>query len=402
MVNTERTGLTLSDGELHAIFPFHIVVGPGDRVVSAGAALARIAPEIRPGVVLADVVLAVRPEGAFARPGWDVVPTQLYTLRVGSSGLMLRGQMRWVGEARVFLGSPWLTDTAELERFGLSLADFAVHDPTPDLLSVLQLQKIAVDDLQRLTSRLREQSAELEEGVRTKDAFLATMSHELRTPLTGILGLAEAMIQEAAGPITDQQRRYLEIVRASGARLLEVVNDILDLAKIQAGHAQLDKYLCPVAEICAASLEAIQSKAEAKGQKISFENHLPGESIHVDGRRIKQVIDNLLENASKFTPKGGEFGLRVAGDAAQVRFEVWDRGVGIAPEGLKKLFTAFVQLDTRLARRYDGTGLGLVLVKLLVEMHGGRAMATSELGAGSCFSFVLPREELGSASTFAI
>lgn len=394
MVNSELSGLTLSQREMHAIFPFHIAVGSDDEVVSVGAALARVAPEIRPGVVLQQVVSAVRPADAFARSGWDVAPTRLYTLRVGSSGMMLRGQMQRVGAARVFLGSPWLTDAAELERYGLTLADFAIHDPTLDLLSVLQLQKIAVDDLQRLASRLREQSASMEQVARAKDAFLASMSHELRTPLTGILGLAESMIQEAAGPITDQQRRYLEIVRTSGARLLDLVNDILDLAKIQAGQAQLDKYLCPVSEICAASLEAIQSKAEAKGQKISFENLVPGESIIVDGRRIKQVIDNLLENASKFTPKGGEFGLRVSSEVAQVRFEIWDRGIGIAPDEMKKLFVAFVQLDARLARRYDGTGLGLVLVKLLVEMHGGRAMATSEPGSGSCFSFVLPRDDL--------
>lgn len=393
MVSTERTGLELSAEELHAIFPFHIVVGEGDRIVSVGAALARVAPEIRLSAILQEVVTAVRPEDMFANPGWDVVPTRLYTLRVGTSGMMLRGQMRRIGEDRVFLGSPWLTDTAELGRYGLNLCDFAIHDPTADLLSVLQLQKIAVDDLQRLACRLREQSAAMEQAARAKDAFLATMSHELRTPLTGILGLAETMIQEAAGPITAQQRRYLEIVRASGARLLDLVNDILDLAKIQAGQAQLDKYRCPVAEICSASLETIQSRAMAKGQKVTFENSIPGESIVVDGRRIKQVLDNLLENASKFTPKGGEFGLRVAGDGAKIRFEVWDRGIGIGPDEIKKLFVAFVQLDARLARRYDGAGLGLVLVKLLVEMHGGHALATSELGLGSSFSFVLPRSD---------
>lgn len=392
MVNTVRSGLLLSVRELHAIFPFHIAVGECDEIVSVGAALARVAPVVSLGTILQQVVSAVRPDDAFARSGWDVSPSRLYTLRVKTSGMLLRGQMRWIGSSRVFLGSPWLTDTSELEQYGLSLSDFAIHDPTLDLLSLIQLQKVAMDDMQRLANRLREQGAALEQAARAKDAFLATMSHELRTPLTGILGLAEAVLQEAAGPITAQQRRYLDIVRTSGARLLELVNDILDLAKIQAGQAQLDKIICPVAEICAASLESIHPRVEAKGQNISFENLVPGENINVDGRRIKQVIDNLLENASKFTPKGGELGLRVSGDGTQIRFEVWDRGIGIAADEMKRLFAAFVQLDARLARRYDGAGLGLVLVKLLVEMHGGRVSATSELGSGSCFSFVLPRD----------
>lgn len=391
MVSTERTGLLLSEGELHAVFPFHITVGAGDRIVSVGAALGRVAPDVRVGVILREVVSAVHPHDAFAESDWDVFPKRLYTLRVDSSGMTLRGQMRRVGRERVFLGSPWLTDTEELGRYGLTLADFAIHDPTLDLLSVLQLQKIAVDDLQRLASRLGEQSAALEQAARAKDAFLATMSHELRTPLAGILGLAETMIQEAAGPVTEQQRRYLKVMRTSGARLLNLVNDILDLAKIQAGQAQLEKHPCPIAEICAASLETIHAKAVAKEQKVVFENRVPGQSLVVDGRRIKQVLDNLLENASKFTAKGGEFGLRVEGDETAVRFEVWDRGIGIEAGELKKLFAAFVQLDARLARRYDGTGLGLVLVKLLVEMHGGEVRATSQPDLGSCFSFSLPR-----------
>lgn len=381
----------LSERELHAIFPFHISMREGDEVVSVGAVLARVAPEIRPGTCIHRAV-TMRPEDRLACRREDGMAPRRCTIRVESSGMMLRGQVRWIGKLRVFLGSPWLTDTLELERYGLTEEDFAAHDPTLELVSVLQSQKLVVDDSQRLARRLRDQSVALDQAVRAKDVFLAMMSHELRTPLTGILGLAETIIQEAAGPITDQQRRYLEVVRTSGSRLLELVNDILDLAKIQAGQAQLDKIICPVAEICAASLESINSRVEAKGQNVFFENNVPGENLIVDGRRIKQVIDNLLENASKFTPKGGELGLRVSGDDKQVRFEVWDRGIGIAAEEMQRLFAAFVQLDARLARRYDGTGLGLVLVKLLVEMHGGQVFATSELGAGSCFTFVLPRD----------
>ncbi len=242
------------------------------------------------------------------------------------------------------------------------------------------------------TADLSAANAELARTARLKDEFLASMSHELRTPLNAVLGLSEALQEEVYGPLNDRQRQNLHHIEESGRHLLALINDILDLAKIGAGKLELVLEQTSVAAVCQASLRMVKQAAHT--QRITVESSFDPAvtSVWADARRLKQILVNLLSNAVKFTPAGGTIGLAVSGDAASQRisFTIWDTGIGIAPEHLDQLFLPFVQLDSRLARQYEGTGLGLALVARMVELHSGSIAVSSTLGVGSRFTVALP------------
>ncbi|MBI5965344.1 MAG: PAS domain S-box protein [Chloroflexi bacterium] len=233
---------------------------------------------------------------------------------------------------------------------------------------------------------------EMERALRTKDEFLANMSHELRTPLNAILGISESLEEQFAGPLNEKQLKYTGIIRESGRHLLELINDILDISKIEAGRMELDVQNLSVEKICQASLRMVKELAQKKEQKVSFEIKGDVKTILGDERRLKQSLVNLLGNAVKFTSPGGSVGLEVNGhaDANEVTFTVWDTGVGIAESDIQYLFKPFVQLDSGLSREYQGTGLGLALVAQMIRLHGGRVHVESVLGRGSRFIITLP------------
>ncbi len=239
---------------------------------------------------------------------------------------------------------------------------------------------------------LRQANLELERAMRMKDEFLATMSHELRTPLTGILGLSEALQMGIYGGLSDKQRQMVGNVENSGRHLLALINDVLDLSKVEAGKLELEICRCSLEDICRASLQLTRSMAHQKRQQVSYSAAGIPILLDADARRIKQVLINLFSNAIKFTPENGEWGLIVEPDQEnqQVRLIVWDKGIGIAPENLPKLFQPFTQIDGSLAREYSGTGLGLALVRRLVELHLGSVAVESSLGEGSRFIVTLP------------
>ncbi len=248
---------------------------------------------------------------------------------------------------------------------------------------------------QRVAERTAELSlanAELARAARLKDEFLAAMSHELRTPLNAILGLSEALQEEVYGPLTDRQIQSLHTIEESGRHLLTLINDILDVSKIEAGKVELTPGPVSVESVCQASLGLIKQEAHKKQLTVSTDFDPSVATIQADVRRLKQILVNLLSNAVKFTPAGGAIGLQVTGDAEQgvVRFSVWDTGIGIAPEQMDRLFQPFVQLDSSLARQHTGTGLGLVLVHRLTDMHGGSVAVESEPGKGSRFTVSFP------------
>jgi signal transduction histidine kinase len=247
-------------------------------------------------------------------------------------------------------------------------------------------------ELSGTAGRLLAANVDLEKAARLKDEFLASMSHELRTPLNAILVLSENLEENVYGPVTDKQLKSLKTIRESGQHLLALINDVLDLAKIGAGKVELVLNLVSVQDICKASLRLIGPAAAKKGLTTSLDLDPTVSTLTVDGRRLKQMLGNLLSNAAKFTPEGGAIGLEVAGDRRNgvVRFTVWDTGIGIAQEDQPRLFQLFVQLDAWLSRQFEGTGMGLTLVKRLVELHGGTATVESELGKGSRFTITLP------------
>ena len=247
-----------------------------------------------------------------------------------------------------------------------------------------------------LEQRVVERTLELLHANRAKDEFLASMSHELRTPLSGILGFCELIGDGLYGPINEKQSHGIDVIRANGEHLLGLINDILDVSKIEAGKFELQSEVLVVNDICRSSLNFIMQQAAQKSIRVEYPVMSGTLSIAADPRRLKQILVNLLNNAVKFTPEKGSVKLEVKADAraGQMRFLVMDTGIGITPEDLQKLFHPFVQVDSRLSRLYEGTGLGLTLVKKLVEMHGGTIEVQSEPGKGSCFSFLLPWEQV--------
>lgn len=237
-------------------------------------------------------------------------------------------------------------------------------------------------------------NAEMENALKVKDEFLANMSHELRTPLNAILGISESLEEQMIGKLNEKQQKYVGIIKESGKHLLDLINDILDISKIEAGRMELTFHPIGVEKLCQSSLRMIKELAQKKKIQVSFKIHGEVATIMGDERRLKQVLVNLLSNAVKFTEENNKIGLEVKGypQRNEVAFSVWDTGIGIAEEDLKFLFKPFVQLDAGLAREFQGTGLGLALVAQMVRLHGGSVSVKSQIGKGSMFTITLPWE----------
>ena len=225
-----------------------------------------------------------------------------------------------------------------------------------------------------------------------KSEFLASMSHELRTPLNVILGMAEILRKKTLGELNRDQQESVASVEESGRYLLSLINDILDLSKIEAGMLQLDIQEAAVRDVVESSLRFVREAAHRK--KITLESSYRQEILylHVDARRLKQILVNLLANSVKFTPEGGHITIEVSQpiDRHQISFSVQDNGIGIDEKDLPKLFKSFQQIDSALNRKYAGTGLGLSLVKRMTEMHGGTVAVASKPGQGARFTITLP------------
>jgi PAS domain S-box-containing protein len=232
-----------------------------------------------------------------------------------------------------------------------------------------------------------------QEASRLKSEFLANMSHELRTPLNAIIGFAELMHDARVGPVSPDHKEYLGDILSSSRHLLQLINDVLDLAKVEAG--KIDLHPEPV-DLVAAALEArdvFRAVGEPKQIAIDVMTETGLSSVVADPAKLKQVLYNYLSNALKFTPAGGRVSIRFLADGdAAFRLEVEDTGIGIKADDLKTLFVEFQQLDASASKRYAGTGLGLALTKRIVEAQGGQVGATSVPGHGSIFFAVLPRD----------
>ncbi|NWF59571.1 MAG: PAS domain S-box protein [Fischerella sp.] len=242
-----------------------------------------------------------------------------------------------------------------------------------------------------------------EAGSRAKSEFLATMSHELRTPLNAIMGLSQLLQQEMVGSLNDKQKEYVNCIYSSGEHLLALINDILDLSKVEAGKEELFLSKLLVQELCEYVISTVRDRAEEKGLQLVTEIDEKADICIADERRVKQMLLNLLTNAIKFTP-AGKVCLEIKKVPQGIKFTVSDTGIGIEQSQFKFLFEPFKQLDSRLNRQYEGTGLGLALTRKLARLHGGDVTVESILGKGSQFTLFLPDRPLqteGVSSTLA-
>jgi PAS domain S-box-containing protein len=250
--------------------------------------------------------------------------------------------------------------------------------------SIIAVSKKDVSALRRLQA--------VEAASRLKSEFLANMSHELRTPLNAIIGFTELMHNGKVGPVSAEHREYLGDILHCSKHLLQLINDVLDLSKVEAGKVEFRPEPVSIATLIEEVRDVVRGLASSKRLHIDTTIDPSVSSVHADPARLKQILLNYLSNAIKFTPDEGHVHIRVLGAGAdRFKLEVEDTGVGIPEPQLRKLFVEFQQLDARSARKYQGTGLGLALTKRLTEAQGGRVFVRSTPGVGSTFGGVLPR-----------
>lgn len=281
----------------------------------------------------------------------------------------------------------------EEEKRGLNVAEYEDVASWLDFIRITRLQDLNVlleKRIEERTEELRRANIALEKANRLKSEFLATMSHELRTPLNAIIGFAEVLKDEVVGMLNKEQKEYLGDIHSSGQHLLNMINSILDLSKIEAGKLELKYETFHVRETISEVVNTIAPFSHKKG--ISMRTAIPKDlpPITADKVKFKQILFNLLSNSVKFTPDNGRITIAAAPEKQHIRFDICDTGIGIKPGEITKLFEPFQQLDASSARQYEGTGLGLALTKRLVELHGGKIWVKSEYGKGSTFSFLLP------------
>ena len=291
----------------------------------------------------------------------------------------------------LWLSVTFATFTTSGERCLLQMfADDSARQKAEERLMATQAE--LEQRVEERTAQLQMAYKDLQKASRSKDEFLAAMSHEFRTPLTSILGLSEALQSDHFGVLNQRQLKGIQTIEKGGQRLNELINKVLDYTRIQTGHLELKKDRYNLNELCMISLEAVKKQAKEKNQALEFLGTPENIQIYLDKHRIQQALNNLLDNAIKFTPPDGAIQLSTAYDPQNetVQISISDSGIGIQHNDFEKIFQPFVQADSRLSREYNGSGLGLALVKSLVEMHGGRVEVHSVFGQGSTFTIVLP------------
>ncbi len=257
------------------------------------------------------------------------------------------------------------------------------------LLKTFTDQAVIAIQNARLFQEIADKSQQLEAASQHKSEFLANMSHELRTPLNAILGFSEVLAQGMFGAVNEKQIEYLHDILESGRHLLSLINDILDLSKIEAGRMELEVSEFDLPQAIQNALTLVRERALRRGIGLHHAIDSQVAAIRADERKVKQVLLNLLSNAIKFTPEGGRIEVRATPADGLVEVSVADTGVGIAPEDLEAVFEEFRQVGTA-DKKAEGTGLGLALAKKFVELHGGRIWVESAPGRGSTFTFMLP------------
>jgi signal transduction histidine kinase len=259
-----------------------------------------------------------------------------------------------------------------------------------ELLRTFADQAVIAIQNARLVGEIRQKSAELEVANKHKSAFLASMSHELRTPLNAIIGFSEVLLARLFGELNDKQDDYLKDIHSSGKHLLNLINDVLDLSKVEAGRMDLELSRFDLRSALSDAMTLIRERAMKHGIGLKLDVEQGLGPITADERKFKQILLNLLSNAVKFTPDGGRVEVKATRVERAVEIAVSDTGIGIAPEDQEAVFEEFRQVGHDYTRKQEGTGLGLALTRRFVELHGGRIWVESAPGQGSTFTFTMP------------
>jgi len=272
------------------------------------------------------------------------------------------------------------------------LSEIAAGDfsQTVDVPNRDELGKLAAG-LNRMSQKLGQLYRQLETANRHKSQFLASMSHELRTPLNAIIGFSQVLDEQLFGELNARQRRYVQHIGESGRHLLALINDVLDLSKVEAGRMELELGPVSLGNVLENGLTMLRDRAVRHGIELNLELDSGITCVEADERKVKQIVFNLLANAVKFTPDGGHVDVVLRAEIGEpVQISVRDTGPGIAPEDHERIFEEFVQVGRTATTPQEGTGLGLSVVKKFVELHNGRVWVESRPGAGSTFTFTLP------------
>jgi signal transduction histidine kinase len=314
----------------------------------------------------------------------DIVEDTAYELKDEILAMNLRG----------LLAVPMLRDSRPI---GAIIVGRAKPGPFSEnqigLLGTFADQAVIAIENVRLFKELEAANRGLAAASQHKSEFLANMSHELRTPLNAIIGFSEVLNDRMFGELNDKQGEYLQDIHASGQHLLSLINDILDLSKIEAGRMELELADFHLPTAIDNALILVRERASRRGIRLGSALDESLGTIRADERKVKQVLLNLLSNALKFTPEGGRIDVRAAMHDGAAEISVTDTGVGIAPEDQEAIFEEFRQVGTA-DKKVEGTGLGLALSRKFIELHGGRIWVKSEVGQGSTFTFTMPRREL--------
>jgi signal transduction histidine kinase len=266
----------------------------------------------------------------------------------------------------------------------------ALSDRQTALLKVFADQAVIAIENVRLFKEIQDKSGQLEVASRHKSEFLANMSHELRTPLNSIIGFSEVLSERMFGELNQKQDEYVKDIHSSGRHLLSLINDILDLSKIEAGKMELELSEFDLPAALDNAMTLLKERAQRHGIALKLEINPDLGTVRADERKFKQIMLNLLSNAVKFTREGGSVAVTAKPNGTMIEISVADTGAGITAEDQKSLFEEFKQLGPDRARKAEGTGLGLALTKRFIELHGGAIRVESAIGKGSTFSFTLP------------
>ena len=389
---------TLTEHQWQALFPFHIEVDRELVLRSLGRSLQKLVPTLVTGQPFRERFRLERPATEInSLEQLTALAAFYFILRCDEESIALRGQVIGHADGALLAVSPWINAPEQVQHVRLQLRDFALHDPTPDLLFMMQGTARSLQETRELSRELHQRSQQLQVAMHeartanmAKSRFLANVSHELRTPMTAILGYADMLHDDLAD---SRQREFVAVIREQGHRLLSIMDDVLDLSKIESGKFAVQFEHFSLYELLREVESHFRAAVGVKPITLQIQTHanIPAK-IHSHRASLMQILKHLLGNAIKFTVQGEirlVIDLRETTKQRLLQVSVVDPGIGIDLEQRHDLFHAFMQADDSTARSYGGTGLGLTISRRLARMLGGDIQVESQLGQGSTFRVTL-------------